>query len=67
MKEPRVKQIIEAYKAGSIEKVYKYLTQPDMVVDPSTWAGNIKRLIEDEKILTVKEFIELTAYKFIKK
>jgi hypothetical protein len=67
MKEPRVKDIIKCYQNGNLKKVYDYLTQPDMVVDPSTWSGNIKRLIEDEKILTVKELIELTAYKFTKK
>lgn len=66
MKEPRVKDIINAYKQGNVIKVYEYLTQPDMIVDSSTWAGRIKQMIENKQCITVKHMIELTAYKFIK-
>lgn len=67
MKEPRVLDIITNYQKGNLNKVYDYLTQESMVVDPSTWAGQIKRLIEDKQFITAKEMIEITAYKFIKK
>lgn len=66
MKEPRVKEIIEAYKKGNIEYVRDYLTQNDMVVDPSTWAGYVKNLIDNKQYLTAKQTIELTGYKFLK-
>jgi hypothetical protein len=36
-----------------------------MIVDPSTWSGQIKKMIEDQEFLTAKMIIEFTAYKFI--
>ena len=65
MKEPRVKDIIESYKTGNIVKVYEYLSQENMTVDPSTWAGQIKKLIENKQFITAKQMIELIAYKFL--
>jgi len=67
MKEPRVKDIVKNYQKGNLKQVYDYLTQEDMIVDPSTWSGQVKRLIEDKQFITAKEMIELTAYKFFKK
>jgi len=67
MKNPRVKDIILNYQTGNISKVYEYLSREDMIVDPSTWAGNLKATIENKQIETAKQMIELVAYKFIKK
>jgi len=67
MKEPRVKDIIKNYQKGNLKQVYEYLTQEGMIVDPSTWSGQIKKMIEDEQFNTAKQLIEVTAYKFIKK
>jgi hypothetical protein len=66
MKEPRVIEIIENYSKGNLKQVSEYLMQPDMIVDPNTWAGQLKKLIEDEEFFTAKTLIETTAYKFIK-
>lgn len=66
MKEPRVKEIINTYKKENISGVYKYLTQDNINVDSSTWCGNIKKLIEEKKIYTAKQLIELLVYKFTK-
>jgi hypothetical protein len=66
MKEPRVKTVVKNYERGNLKKVYEYLTQPDMVVDPSTWSGQVKRLIEEEQFVTAKDLIELVGYKFKK-
>lgn len=66
MKEPRVKHIIENYQKGNLVKVLEYLSEPDMNVDPSTWAGTIKNLIEKKEYITAKTLIELVSYKFIK-
>jgi len=65
MKEPRVKDIIKNYQKGNLKQVNEYLTHPDMVVDPSTWCGQIKQMIENKQFNTAIELIELTAYKFI--
>ena len=64
MKEPRVKEIVEEYRKHNLKGVYMYLTQEGMVVDPNTWSGKIKNLIEAKKYLTAKEEIELVGYKF---
>jgi len=66
MKEPRVKDIITIYQKDNLKGVHEYLIHPDMTVDPSTWSGNIKSLIENKHFQTAKEIIELTAYKFLK-
>ena len=66
MKEPRVKGVIKSYEDGNIVKVYEYLTQADMIVDPSTWSGKIKKMIEDKQYETAKQTIELIAYKIVK-
>ena len=65
MREPRVKDIIKNYQKGNLKQVYEYLIQPGMIVDPSTWSGQIKKMIEDQEFLTAKMIIEFTAYKFI--
>jgi hypothetical protein len=66
MKEPRVRTLINKYKQGNLVKVYEYLTGPDMNVDPSTWSGQIKEMIEKKEFITAKAMIEFVAYKFIK-
>lgn len=64
MKEPRVKDILLNYKKGNLKRVYEYLNESDMIVDPSTWAGQIKNLLDNKQFLTAKTLIETTAYKF---
>jgi hypothetical protein len=66
MKEPRVKELIKAYQQGNIIKVKEYLEQDEMIIDPSTWSGYVKKLIDNEHYETAKQTIELTAYKFLK-
>ena len=66
MKEPRVKDIIENYEKGGLKDVYSYLTQDDIVVDPSTWSGNLKRMLDDNHLHTAKSLIEIVSYKFNK-
>jgi len=65
MKEPRVKELIENYQKGDLKQVFEYLTQPNMVVDPSTWCGKILQLINSKNYFTAKTLIETVAYKFI--
>ena len=67
MKEPRVLEIVKNYQKGNIKQVYDYLTQDDMVVDPSTWSGKVKSMIENKQYASVKELIEIVGYKFLNK
>lgn len=64
-KSPRVKHIIETYKKENLVGVLEYLTQEDMIVDPSTWAFNLKETIESEQYHTAKQLIEIVMYKFV--
>ena len=66
MIEPRVRDIVEIYKLANIVGVNAYLTDPDMIVDPSTWSGRIKSMIDKKEFMTAKASIELIAYKFNK-
>lgn len=64
---PRVKEILNEFDKSGINGVFKYLIQPDMVVDPSTWAGKIMRDINEKNIYTAISKIELLQYKFTTK
>jgi hypothetical protein len=66
MKEPRVKDIIKNYQEGNIMQVHEYLSQDNMIVDSSSWAGQLKQLIDNKQYFAAKQIIELIAYKFIK-
>jgi hypothetical protein len=63
---PRVKDIIRIYKEGNIQKVDEYLNQPGMIVDPNSWEGRIKKLIDDKLYNTAKCELELVGYKLLK-
>ena len=65
MMTPRVKQLVKEYQQGNLLQVKKYLNQPGMIVDPSTWSGKIKKLIDDKLYDTAKCEIELVGYKFL--
>lgn len=63
--EPRVQEIVENYAQGNLAQVYEYLTLEGMIVDPSTWAGRLKMMIEQHRYATAKNSIELIAYKLL--
>jgi len=62
----RVKDIIEIYDKGNIAGVTAYLFQPGMIIDPNTWAGKIKNLLNQKLYITAAIEIETIKYKFIK-
>ena len=64
MKQPRVKDILKAYKAGEIQAVKKYLTDEQMQVDPSTWSNKILTLITNNSEISASYEIELLLHKF---
>ena len=63
---PRVKEILNEFDKAGINGVFKYLKHPDIVIDPSTWAGMLLKDIEDKNIYTAISKIELVEYKFLK-
>ena len=64
MKEPRVRHIIDSYRKGQLKQVYEYLSDSEMHVDPNTWSGQIKTLIEEKKFISAIILIESINYKF---
>ncbi len=64
MRYARVKEIITNYINGNLSEVYKYLTSPDIIIEPNSWAKKIKIAIENKQFETAKNMIELVAYKF---
>ena len=66
MKFPRVKEILNEFDKSGINGVFKYLIQPDMVIDPSTWSGKLLEDIRNKNIYTAMSKIELIGYKFSK-
>lgn len=43
---PRVKDLLITYQAGGMVGVARYLSDEDLVIDPSTWTGKMKRLLD---------------------
>ena len=60
---PRVKEVLKAADGG-IEGIKIYFNQEGMVVDPSTWCGQIKKSIEENHVISVLAEIELIKEKF---
>jgi hypothetical protein len=63
MKHPRVKEVIKAADDG-IAGIVKYFNQDGMVVDPSTWCGQIKKSIDENRVISVLTEIEILKEKF---
>ena len=60
---PRVKEVIEAAEDG-IAGIAKYFDQEGMVIDPSTWCGQIKKSIDENRVISVLAEIEILKEKF---
>ena len=43
---PRVKDILVHYQAGGMVAVARYLSDEDLTIDPDTWTGKMKRLLD---------------------
>jgi hypothetical protein len=61
---PRVRDILKSYKDGGLENLKVYFEQENLVVDPDTWAGQIKKCIDDGFVNTAVTEIELMIEKF---
>jgi hypothetical protein len=61
---PKIRDIVTEYDKNGITGAYQYLIQPGMTVDPSTWAGRVKKTIEEKEIFSACTMIEMLHYKF---
>ena len=43
---PRVKDVLVHYQAGGMVAVARYLSDEDLTIDPDTWTGKMKRLLD---------------------
>jgi len=62
-KYPRVRDVVRAAKGG-IEGVKTYFDNKEMLIDPSTWCGQIKKSIDENHVVSVMAEIELIKEKF---
>jgi hypothetical protein len=62
--QPRVREVIEYYVKGGLLSVDIYLHLPIMDVDPSTWCGQIKKSLEENRQGSVTMELELIKEKF---
>ena len=46
MSHPRVKDVLVLYQSAGMVGVARYLDDPDLIIDPSTWTGKMKRLLD---------------------
>ena len=61
---PRVREVLYAAEHGGIEGIKLYFEQKGMIIDPSTWAGQIKKSIDENHVISVMTEIELIQEKF---
>ena len=66
MKSPRIREILTEFDKAGISGVFKYLNQPNMIIDPSTWTSKLIHDITNKNIYTAITKIELIKYKFLK-
>ena len=64
MKRAKVKDILLNAQLGGILYVENYFNQSDLIIDPSSWSGKIKRLIEENKKISAMAEIELIINEF---
>jgi len=62
---PRVRDVIKMYKDANLQGVDAYLNQPGMIVDPLSWEGKIKKLIDNKLYNSAKCEIELVGCKLL--
>ena len=61
---PRVKDIVRAYDELGLDGVKEYFNNENLVIDPYTWSGHIKKSIDDGLSLSVCTEIEIILEKF---
>jgi hypothetical protein len=63
MKHSRVKDLLLAYKAQDMGGVSKYLSDPELQIDPDSWVGKMKRLFDAHQYMSMEA--EIASVTFI--
>jgi hypothetical protein len=64
MKTPRVKEVLRIAATGGPKALRKYFGDENVVCDPNTWSGKIKKLLDEKKDASVMAEIELMIIEF---
>lgn len=62
-KYPRVKEVLNAYSKNGMGGVSKYLLNEDLIIDPNTWVGKMKRLLDSKSLSSMEA--EIASILFI--
>lgn len=63
-KHARVKDILEAYSIKGLEGVSKYLLDEDLIIDPISWSGKMKRLLDSQNLESMEAEIASILFTF---
>lgn len=63
-KHARVKDILEAYETKGMSGVSRYLNDGDLILDPSTWSGKMKRLLDSKNFGSMEAEIASLLFTF---
>jgi hypothetical protein len=63
-KNARVKDILEAYDAKGLLGVSRYLEDPNIIIDPSTWSGKMERLLKTKSYRSMEAEIASILFTF---
>lgn len=63
-KHARVKDILEAYSTKGMVEVARYLSDEDLIIDPSTWTGKMKRLLDSNNWRSMEAEIASILFTF---
>lgn len=61
---PKVREVLQVYSKGGILGVKSYFTQEQMIIDPSTWSGEINNLINNNNLVYASAKIEKILFEF---
>jgi len=63
-KHARVKDILDAYSEKGMMGVSRYLMDEEIIVDPSTWSGKMKKLLETKSFGSMEAEIASILFTF---
>lgn len=63
-KHARVKDILETYETKGMAGVDMYLSDKDLILDPDTWTGKMKKLLDSKKFTSMEAEIASILFTF---
>jgi hypothetical protein len=63
-KHPRVKDLLIFYSTQGMTGVARYLSDEDLIIDPSTWTGKMKRLLDSHNWSSMEAEIASMLFTF---